>query len=75
VCRFSVATATFLYSSLLGATFPNRLQDIGNRFGARLGAEVAFAVDADTHGVGFHVALSDREHRVHFHLFSASPNT
>ncbi len=28
-------------------------------------------MDADAHGVGFHVAFSDHEHGVHFHLFGA----
>jgi hypothetical protein len=40
-----------------------------NRFGARLCAEIAFAVDA--HGIDFHVALSDHEHGVDFHLLGA----
>jgi hypothetical protein len=46
----------------------NRLENLVDRFGARFGAEVAFAVNADTHGVGFHVAFADYEHGVHFHL-------
>ena len=33
-----------------------------------LGAEIAFAVDADADGVGFHVAVADDEHGVDFHL-------
>jgi hypothetical protein len=47
------------------------LQDLGNGFGARFGAEIAFAVDADADGVGFHVAFSNYEHGVHFHLLGA----
>ena len=38
---------------------------------ARFGAEVAFAVDAHADGVGFHVAFSDHEHGVDFHLLGA----
>ena len=33
-----------------------------------LRAEVAFAVDADADGAGFHVAVADDEHGVDFHL-------
>src|SRR6266853_6754846 len=51
----------FLGSSLLGASVPNRLQDVRDRFAARFGAEIAFAVDADANGVGFHVAFPDHE--------------
>jgi hypothetical protein len=29
-------------------------------------------MDADADGVRFHVAISDHEHGVHFHLLSAS---
>ena len=35
------------------------------------GAEIAFAVNADADGVGFHVAFADHEHGVHFHLLGA----
>ena len=28
-------------------------------------------MNANTHGIGFHVAFSDHEHGVHFHLFCA----
>ena len=31
-------------------------------------AEIAFAVDAEADGVGFHVAVADDEHGVDFHL-------
>ena len=41
------------------------------RFGARFRAEIAFAMDADADGVGFHVAFPDYEHGVHFHLLGA----
>jgi hypothetical protein len=46
----------------------DRLQDVGHYLGTRLGAEVAFAVDANTDGVRFQVAVSDDEHGVDFHL-------
>ena len=36
---------------------------------ARSGAEIAFAVHADAHGVAFHVPFPDHEHGVNFHLF------
>lgn len=36
---------------------------------ARLRAKVAFAVNAHFDGVRFHVAVSDHEHGVDFHLF------
>src|SRR6478672_4582425 len=70
-CRFSIAAATCLCSSLLRASLPNRLQNLGDRFGARFGAEIAFAVKADAHGVCFHVAFADHEHGMHFHLLGA----
>src|SRR5258708_3034972 len=57
-------------SSTAAAVF-DRLQDFSDGFGARFGAEIAFAMDADTYGVGFHVAFSDHEHGVHFHLLGA----
>jgi hypothetical protein len=47
------------------------VQNFRNGFGPRFGAEIAFAVDPDADGVGFHVAFSDHEHGVHFHLFGA----
>lgn len=34
----------------------------------RLGAEVPLTVNADADCIGFHVALSDDEHGVDFHL-------
>jgi hypothetical protein len=37
----------------------------------RGGTEIAFAVDADAHGVGVHVVPADHEHGVDFHLFGA----
>ena len=46
-------------------------EKFGDRFPARFGAEIAFAVDADAYGVGFHVAFSNHEHGVDFHLFGA----
>ncbi len=49
----------------------DRAENIGDSFGARFCAEISFAVDADTDGVGFHVAFSDHEHSVHFHLLGA----
>jgi hypothetical protein len=41
------------------------------RFAARFGAEIAFAMDADADRVGVHIALSDNEHGVDFHLLGA----
>jgi hypothetical protein len=49
----------------------NRQYDFCDRFQAWFGAEISLAVDADAHGIGFHVALSDHEHPVDFHLFGA----
>src|SRR4029453_18572496 len=46
----------------------DRLQDFGNGLTARLGAEVALAVDADADGVGVQVAFPDDEHGVDFDL-------
>src|ERR1041384_2831855 len=68
LCCFAISA---LFSSLLGASFPNRLQDLCDGFGARFGAEIAFAVDADADRVGFHFAICDYEHGVHFHLLGA----
>jgi hypothetical protein len=48
-----------------------RCKIFSNCFGARFGPEIAFAVNADAHCIGFHVALSNHEHRVDFHLLSA----
>jgi len=39
----------------------------------RFGAEIPFAVNADADRIGFHVAFTDHEHGVDFHLFGA-PN-
>ena len=47
--------------------FLNGLQNLGDGFGA----EIPFAVDADADRIDFHVALSDDEHNVHFHLLGA----
>jgi hypothetical protein len=55
---------------LLGAAFPDRLQDFCNSLATWLGAEIAFAVDADADGVRFHVAFSNHKHGVDFHLLS-----
>ena len=55
-----------LWSSLF-----DRQEDFCDRFGARLRAEIAFAVHSDANGVGVHVAFSDHEHGVHFHLLGA----
>src|SRR6266446_1689542 len=59
------------FRSSTGAALFDRPQDFGNGFGARFGAEVAFAMDADADGISFHVAFSDYEHGVHFHLLGA----
>src|SRR5947207_2699549 len=37
----------------------------------RFGAEIAFAVNADADGIGFHIAFSNHEHGMDFHLFGA----
>src|SRR6516162_6786575 len=58
--RFST-TAAFFY----------RVENVRNGFCARFGAKIAFAVDADTDGVGFHIAFSDHEHGVHLDLLGA----
>jgi hypothetical protein len=50
----------------------DRPQKVSDDFGARLGAEIAFAVNADTDSVGFHVAVSDDEHGVDFHLLGVA---
>ena len=49
--------------------YSNSYQEFGNCRCARLGAEIRFAVHPDADGVGFHVALSNHEHGMHFHLF------
>ena len=58
-------------TGLLGTPFPYRCENIGDDFAARSRAEISLAVDADANNVGFHVALSDHEHGVDFHLFRA----
>src|SRR5205823_3157513 len=44
-------------------------QNFGDRFSARLRAQVSFAVNANAYSIGFQVAFSDDEHGVDFHLF------
>ncbi len=44
-------------------------QQVRHDIGARFGAEVAFAVDADGDVAGVEVALADDQHGVGFHLF------
>jgi hypothetical protein len=46
-------------SGLLRAPRFDRDEDVGDDFGARLGSQVAFAVDADTDGIRLHVAMAD----------------
>ena len=55
----------------MGAPLFDCGEKIRDHFVARFRAEIAFAVDADADGVGFHVAFSDHEHGVDFHLFGA----
>ena len=55
----------------LAASFANRGKQSGDYLIARLRAEIAFAVQAQTDGVRFHVAVSDHEHGVNFHLLGA----
>jgi hypothetical protein len=50
-----------------GPMFFNSLKNVGNGFGARFGAEVAFGGDADANIVYFHFALPNHEHGVHLH--------
>src|SRR5882724_5815903 len=59
------------FRSSTGAALFDRPQDFGDGFGARFGAEIAFAVDADANGVGFHVAFSNHKHGVYFHLLGS----
>jgi hypothetical protein len=61
-----LAVAKGLWSALA-----NRGQNIGNDFAARLGAEIAFAVNAYADGVRFQVAIADHQHSVDFHLLGA----
>src|SRR5205823_5041549 len=49
----------------------DRQENVRDRFATRFGAEISFAVNADAHGIGVHVAFSDYEHGVDFHLFGA----
>src|SRR5947207_14199548 len=49
----------------------DRRENIRDNFAARFGAKIAFAMNADANGVGFHVAFSNNEHGVHFHLLGA----
>ncbi len=51
--------------------FLNGSQNFGDGFGAGFGSQIAFAVDANADSVGVHVAFSDHEHTVHFHLLGA----
>ena len=55
----------------LGASLFDRLQDAGDDFGARLGAKVSLAMDADADRAGFEVATPDHEHGVDFHLLGS----
>src|ERR1039458_1236262 len=43
----------------------DRSQDIRHHFRLRLGAQAAFAVDADADGVGGHIARADDQHGVY----------
>jgi len=47
------------------------LHDLGHRFDARFCTQITLAVNADADCARFHVALSDYEHSVDFHLLSA----
>jgi len=62
-CSF-VLSETAKSTGLLGTPFFDRLQDFADGFGARFGAEVTFAVNADADCAGFHVAFSDYKHGV-----------
>jgi len=55
-------------SILLRPALSDRLQNVTDALGARFGAEVALAVDADADRVGFHIPRADDEHGVDFHL-------
>jgi hypothetical protein len=46
------------------------VQNLGDRFSPRFGAEIAFAMHADAHGIGVHVALPDTN-MVYLHLLGA----
>ena len=49
----------------------DRGEQVGDDFGAGLGAEVALAVDADADVAGFEVAVAEDEHGVDFHRLGA----
>src|SRR2546423_5530600 len=57
--------------SSTGAAIFDSLQEFCDGLATRFGAEIAFAMDADAHSAGFHVAFSDYQHGVHFHLLGA----
>src|SRR4030095_4397632 len=69
-CSFVLSEMAKL-PGLLEKTLFDRPQNIGNCFAPRFGAEIAFAVNTNANGIGFHVALSDHEHGVDLHLFRA----
>ena len=46
-----------------------RHQNFSDCFAVRFRPEIALAVNTDADGVGVHVAFSDNEHGMHFHLF------
>jgi hypothetical protein len=54
-------------TGLPGTPFAYRCENFCDHFVAWFRAEIAFAVDADTDGVGVNVAFSDHEHAVDFH--------
>ena len=58
-------------TGLLGTPFPYRCENIGDRFAARFGAEIPFAVNADADAIGVQVPASDHELGADFHLFGA----
>ena len=49
----------------------DRQENVRDRFATRFGAEISFAVNADADGIGFHIAFSNHEHGMDFHLFGA----
>ena len=53
---------------ILGVALFDRGEKIREHFSAGLCAEVTPAVDTDADSVSFHVAVTDDEHRVDFHL-------
>jgi hypothetical protein len=55
-------------SQQLGPSLLGCRENLRQPLGARLGAEVAFTVDADAHGVGFHFALPNHERGADFYL-------